>query len=70
MNDKYLTVRPKEGLVVREPGGAIIPAEGATLPLSRYLSRRINAGDLIAVAPKSSDKSKAKAPKKVAGESK
>lgn len=45
MQDR-LQVRPKEGLKVRDASGRPIPPEGAAVPRSRYISRRLQAGDL------------------------
>ena len=69
MQDR-LQVRPKEGLKVRDASGRPIPPEGADVVRSRYISRRLQAGDLElppAPSPKPA-KAKSKVAKAEGGE--
>lgn len=51
-------VVPADGLQVRDPAtGAVLPAEGAEVPLNTYWLRRLGDGDVReAIAPKSTTK--------------
>lgn len=49
-------VRPREGLAIRMPDGAPLPAEGAEVEPGLYWQRRIADGDvLVAAAEGASD---------------
>lgn len=48
MNSKQLVVRPKIGLTVLMPDGAILPPEGATVPRDTYWLRRLREGSITA----------------------
>ena len=40
-------VKPRDGVHVRAPDGALIPPEGRALPHDLYLQRRLADGDLV-----------------------
>lgn len=48
MQKKQLVVRPKIGLTVLMPDGAILPPEGATVPRDTYWLRRLREGCITA----------------------
>jgi len=44
-------VKPKDGLQVRDARGRVIPVEGAELPRTGYVLRRMRDGDLVEATP-------------------
>ena len=46
---KIVHVKPAEALVIRAPGGDVIPPEGVQIELGMYVQRRLVEGDLILV---------------------
>lgn len=52
-------VRPREGLAIRMPDGAPLPAEGAEVEPGLYWQRRIADGDVLAGRPHATKKKEA-----------
>lgn len=50
------TLKPAPGISVRKPGGALLAADGESLPKNSYWLRRFNDGDVAVIKPKTKRK--------------